>query len=177
MRAKTIMYAGHRISSQRGSEPARLAMLARRFATLLVALCLLAVAPQSTRADFVADPGTTDQGTSPCASLSGEGSSFLALFCERIGAGAAEKPSPSQDDQRPPENDRQPGRPCLVGDAANGGCGSSSSAPSGGATTANAGMLGEIPPAAGITCSGRVGADGSLRIPAPLASRLLDPPR
>jgi hypothetical protein len=177
MRAKTIMCAGHKTSSQRDSESARLVMSIRCSAAFLIAALLFAVAPQTTRADFVVDPGTTDR-TAPAASLASEGGTFLALFCEQIGTGtAASEPSRSQDDNRPAENDRQHGWLSALGDAANGGCGSSSSAPSGGPSVAGIAILNELRPSAGVTCSGRIRPDASLRIAFVLAARLLDPPR
>src|SRR5262249_48303039 len=138
-----------------------------------IAVWAFALVPQPCRAEFVADH---DSGISERANLRDGTVSFLSVFCEQMGANAtAEDHSPAPSDH-PADDNHRPARLRTLSGINSSGCGSLPST-SVGPSGAGNGIVIEAPPMAGLTCAGRIAAAVCLRVPPPLASRLLDPPR
>jgi hypothetical protein len=154
--------------------------VARRLLAVVAAFAALVLSPAVSRADFIGDAALNQRLKSVPAvagTLFGGDASLLDLFSGGMGSGASIDDRNSTPARSPHQNDDQPPSPKALAGNATGGCGSSSGSASGGASASPVGIVNEIEAPVAETCSGRIAVYALLSLPAPLAARLLDPPR
>jgi hypothetical protein len=150
--------------------PARIPRIRCLFSVFVV-LGGMALAPNSSRADFIVETGASG------AAVAGDSSLSVILFGE-TGCGSTPNREAPSDESARRRNSDHPSRPmALAAAAADGGGCSSPSSPTSGGPAGSLGLMSEKLAAVVPVCTGRIAVGAPLDVPSPMAARLLDPPR
>jgi len=147
--------------------------LCQRLVALAVVLSAMAIVARVSSADFISDSAAARV---PCLIV--EDGSLLSVLFERIGCGAVtdQQESPPQSDS-PRQHDRQSRVQYGFAGGNESGCGSTPGPTTSGGGLNGAGILDESSVPLETTSSARVIEYDQMSLPAPIATRLLDPPR